>query len=157
MALEFVDIREVWDVIRPGLELIQSETNPDWRVEDVYASCVNKHSFLLMDTARTASGFTVVETKSHPFRDKTIMLVWIAYDPVPNSVPTYQSQLEALALQTGHSEIQVMTPHRGLWKSAESAGYTMRWAMLSKKLEGDTCHSAAAAIPGSGNQEVREL
>ena len=107
MALEFVDIREVWDVIRPGLELIQSETNPDWRIEDVYASCVNQHSFLLMDTARTATGFTVVETKSHPFRDKTIMLVWIAYDPVPNSVPTYQSQLEALALQTGHSEIQV--------------------------------------------------
>ena len=145
MSLEFVDIREVWNVVLPGLELIHSETDPDWRIEDVYASCVNKQSFLLMDTARTASGFTVVETKSHPFRDRTIMLVWIAYDPVPNSVSTYQSQLEALARQTGHSEIQVMTPHRGLWESAESAGYKMRWAMLSKQLEGDTW--AAAAIP----------
>lgn len=145
MSLEFVDIREVWNVVLPGLELIHSETDPDWRIEDVYASCVNKQSFLLMDTARTASGFTVVETKSHPFRDRTIMLVWIAYDPVPNSVSTYQSQLEALARQTGHSEIQVMTPHRGLWESAESAGYKMRWAMLSKKLEGKKW--AAAAIP----------
>lgn len=146
MSLEFVDIREVWNVVLPGLELIHSETDPDWRIEDVYASCVNKQSFLLMDTARTASGFTVVETKSHPFRDRTIMLVWIAYDPVPNSVSTYQSQLEALARQTGHSEIQVMTPHRGLWESAESAGYKMRWAMLSKKLEGKKW-AVAAAIP----------
>ena len=113
MALEFVDIREVWDVIRPGLELIQSENNPDWRIEDVYASCVNQHSFL--HGYRTdCLGLYSCWNEVTPFRNKKIMLIWIAYDPVPG-VPTYQSQsLEALALQTGHSEIQLMTPHRGL-------------------------------------------
>jgi hypothetical protein len=155
MSLEFVDIREVWDVIRPGLELIHSETDPDWRIEDVYASCVNKQSFLLMDTARTATGFTVVETKLHPFRNKKIMLIWIAYDPVPGTAFTYASELEALARNTGHSEIELMTPHRGLWDMAQKVGYQLRWASLTKKIEGEQW--AAAATPVSGNQEHKQL
>lgn len=150
MALEFVDIREVWDVIRPGLELIQSETNPDWRIEDVYAACVNQRSFLLMDSARTASGFIVLQTKSHPFRDSKIMLIWVAYDPVPGSLMTYADELEALALNTGHSEIEFLTPHRGLWDLGQQYGYRLRWATLTKKLEGEKW--AAAATPESGNQ-----
>ena len=150
MALEFVDIREVWDVVRPGLELIHSENDPDWRIEDVYAACVNKQSFLLMDSARTASGFIVLQTKSHPFRDSKIMLIWIAYDPVPGSLMTYSDELEALALHTGHSEIEFLTPHRGLWDLGQQYGYRLRWATLSKKLEGGKW--AAAATPESGNQ-----
>ena len=152
MALEFVDIRKAWNVVKPGLEAIHSESHPDWRIEDVYAACVGQRSFLLMDTARTASGFIVLQTKSHPFRDSKIMLIWIAYDPVPGSLMTYADELEALALNTGHSEIEFLTPHRGLWDLAEQYGYQIRWAMLSKQLEGDTCHSAAAATPESGNQ-----
>ena len=155
MSLEFVDIREVWDVVRPGLELIHSETDPDWRIEDVYASCVNKQSFLLMDTARTATGFTVVETKLHPFRNKKIMLIWIAYDPVPGTAFTYASELEALARNTGHSEIELMTPHRGLWDMAQKVGYQLRWASLTKKIEGEQW--AAAAIPESESQEHKQL
>lgn len=150
MALEFVDIREVWDVVRPGLEAIHSETNPDWRIEDVYAACVSQRSFLLMDTARTASGFIVLQTKSHAFRDSKIMLIWIAYDPEPGSLMTYSEDLEALALKTGHSEIEFLTPHRGLWDLAEGYGYHLRWATLNKKLEGEKW--AAAATPESGNQ-----
>lgn len=150
MALEFVDIREVWDVVRPGLELIHSENNPDWRIEDVYAACVNKQSFLLMDSALTASGFIVLQTKSHPFRDSKIMLIWIAFDPVPGSLMTYADELEALALHTGHSEIEFLTPHRGLWDLGQQYGYRLRWATLSKKLEGGKW--AAAATPESGNQ-----
>jgi len=150
VALEFVDIRKVWDVIRPGLELIHSENNPDWRIEDVYAACVSQRSFLLMDSARTASGFIVLQTKSHPFRDSKIMLIWIAYDPVPGSLMTYADELEALALNTGHSEIEFLTPHRGLWDLGQQYGYRLRWATLTKKLEGEKW--AAAATPESGNQ-----
>ena len=156
MSLEFVDIREVWDVVKPGLETIHSETNPDWRIEDVYAACVSQRSFLLMDTARTASGFIVLETKSHPFRDSKIMLIWIAYDPVPGSLMTYANELEALALNTGHSEIEFLTPHRGLWDLGQQYGYQLRWATLTKKIEGGRCQ-AAAEIPESENQGHKQL
>ena len=156
MTLEFVDIREVWDVVRPGLEAIHSETNPDWRIEDVYAACVSQRSFLLMDTARTASGFIVLQTKSHAFRDSKIMLIWIAYDPEPGSLMTYSEDLEALALKTGHSEIEFLTPHRGLWDLGQQYGYQLRWATLTKKIEGDRCQ-VAAEIPESENQEHRRL
>ena len=77
------------------------------------------------------------------------MLIWIAYDPVPGSLMTYADELEALALNTGHSEIEFLTPHRGLWDLGQEFGYQLRWATLSKKLEGGKW---AAATQESENQ-----
>ena len=68
MALTFIDVREVWDIVRPGLEVILEDQQPDWRLEDVYASLVNGQSHLLMDPSRTISGFMVVQSIPVPFR-----------------------------------------------------------------------------------------
>ena len=40
MALEPVDIREVWPTVREGLVLVKESTNPPWIPEDIYAYCV---------------------------------------------------------------------------------------------------------------------
>ena len=49
MALEFADIRDYWDVIKSGLMEIHEQVDPEWRPEDVYASCVNGDCHLMVD------------------------------------------------------------------------------------------------------------
>lgn len=134
MALNFADIREHWDVVKEGLESISRETQPDWRLEDVYASLVNGQSHLLLDQARTLTGFMVVESVPIPFKNAQKLLIWIAYDPEPDSLATYAIELEALARKTGHKQIEYLTPHMGIWKLGERFGYELKWAVLNKTL-----------------------
>ena len=134
MSLEFADVRAHWDMVKVGLESISQETKSDWRLEDVYASLVQGQSHLLIDTSRTKTGFMVVESVRIPFQNADKLLIWIAYDPEPDSLATYAEELEALALDTGHKQIEFLTPHRGLWSLGEKFGYELRWAVLNKPL-----------------------
>lgn len=134
MALTFTDVREVWDIVKPGLEVIIDDQQPGWRLEDVYASLVNGQSHLLTDPSRTISGFIVVQSQPVPFRKTLKLVIWIAYDPVPESLATYAEELEALARNTGHTQIEFLTPHEGLWNLGNAHGYKLKWAVLNKTL-----------------------
>ena len=134
MPLEFADVREHWDMVKVGLESISQETQSDWRLEDVYASLVQGQSHLLIDTSRTKTGFTVVESVRIPFQNADKLLIWIAYDPEPESALNYAEELDALARKTGHKQIEFLTPHPKLWSLGEKFGYQLRWAVLNKVL-----------------------
>ena len=137
MALEFQDVRDQWETIKPGIIELRKDYAHDWRLEDVYASLLNGKSQLLMDFARTPNGFTVVQSVPIPFQNAQKMLIWLAYDPVSGSAITYADELETLALSTGHKQIEFLTPHEGLWKLGKSFGYDLKWAVLNKTLEGE--------------------
>lgn len=134
MALEFVDIRTIWDTVKVGLEQVSKDISCDWRVEDVYADCIYKKAQILTDPERTTSGFIVLRSEPIPHSTDIKMLIWIAFDPVENSLDFYGEELEQLAKNTGHTQIEFLTPHRGLWSSAEANGYHLNWAVLNKKL-----------------------
>ena len=137
MALEFQDVRDHWETIKPGIIELRKNYAHDWRLEDVYASLLNGKSQLLMDIARTPNGFTVVQSVPIPFQNAQKMLIWLAYDPVEDSAITYADELEALARETGHKQIEFLTPHERLWELGKSFGYEFRWAVLNKNLTGD--------------------
>jgi len=130
-----VDVREVWDIILPGLEEIKSQTNPPWRLEDVYAACVSGTAHIYMDPQRTRAGFLILQSVLCPFRRISKLLLWIAHDPVGGSATEYALWVEKLAKETGHQEIEIMTPHEGLWRLAEKFGYKMQWAVLTKEVK----------------------
>ena len=134
MSLDFVDIREVWDTVKVGLEHVSKDTSPDWRLEDVYAECVRGEAHILMDPARTATGFVILQSVRIPFQSAAKLLIWIAYDPVEHSLATYWDELETLARNTGHKQIEFLSPHEGLWSLAQAGGYQLQWAVLNKKL-----------------------
>mgnify|MGYP001378065774 FL=1 len=134
MPLAFEDVREQWDVIKPGLIEVNKDRQPDWRLEDVYASLVNGNSHLLMDRARTQTGFMVVESVPIPFRNAQKLLIWIAYDPEPESLATYASEIEKLARDTGHKQIEFLTPHNGVKELGIRFGYELKWSVLNKAL-----------------------
>ena len=134
MSLDFVDIREVWDTVKVGLEHVSKDTSADWRLEDVYAECVRGEAHILMDTARTTTGFIILQSVRIPFQQAAKLLIWIAYDPVENSLATYGEELETLARNTGHKQIEFLSPHEGLWSLAQASGYKLQWAVLNKEL-----------------------
>lgn len=134
MSLDYVDIREVWDTVKVGLEQVSSDTSADWRLEDVYASCVSGKSHIMMDTSRTTTGFVILQSVGIPFQNAAKLLIWIAYDPIENSLATYSEELESLARKTGHKQIEFLSPHKGLWSLAQASGYQLQWAVLNKEL-----------------------
>lgn len=113
---------------------MKEELNPDWRLEDVYASCVNQEAFLYTDQERTENGFVIVQSQHIPFKSGRKLLIWIAFDPVENSFEQYQADLEELAKATGHTEMEIQTPHDGLSKKAEAFGYDLKWHVVSKTI-----------------------
>jgi hypothetical protein len=134
VSLDFVDIREVWDTVKVGLEYVSEDTSADWRLEDVYAECVRGEAHILMDTARTTTGFIILQSVRIPFQQAAKLLIWIAYDPIENSLATYCKELETLARNTGHKQIEFLSPHKGLWSLAQANGYNLNWAVMNKKL-----------------------
>jgi len=88
-----------------------------------------------MDTSRTTEGFLVVESVPIPFSKQSKLLLWVAYDPVPDSAVQYAAEVETLARETGHRQIEILTPHKGLWGLAQQFGYTLKWAVLNKELK----------------------
>lgn len=134
MSLNYVDIREVWDTVKVGLEHVSKDTSADWRLEDVYAECVRGEAHIMMDTARTTTGFIILQSVRIPFQQAAKLLIWIAYDPIENSLATYCKELETLARSTGHKQIEFLSPHKGLWSLAQANGYNLNWAVMNKKL-----------------------
>ena len=134
MALQFADIRDHWVSVKHGLQAIADKIDPDWRIEDVYASCVNGDSHLMVDPARTTTGFMVLQSVPIPFRKASKLLIWIAHDPVPDSLAAYAEELETLARNTGHIAIEFWTPYEGLWRLGESYGYQLKYGVINKAL-----------------------
>ena len=100
----------------------------------MYAECVRGEAHILMDTARTTTGFIILQSVRIPFQQAAKLLIWIAYDPVENSLATYGEELETLARNTGHKQIEFLSPHEGLWSLAQASGYHLNWAVMNKKL-----------------------
>lgn len=134
MPLAFEDVREQWDVIKEGLDEVRKGCKPDWRVEDVYTSLINGNSHLLMDRARTQTGFMVIESVPIPFQNAQKLLIWIAYDPEPESAVAYASEIEKLARDTGHKQIEFLTPHERVKDLGIRFGYELKWSVLNKAL-----------------------
>ena len=134
MSLDYVDVREVWDTVKVGLEHVSNDTSADWRLEDIYAECVRGEAHIMMDTARTTTGFIILQSVRIPFQNASKLLIWIAYDPIENSLATYCKELETLARNTGHKQIEFLSPHKGLWSLAQANGYNLNWAVMNKKL-----------------------
>ena len=63
MAFQPCDIRDVWSVVRKGLEIVKESTDQQWIPEDVYSLCVSKKAFLYMDRDRTPDGFAVFQSQ----------------------------------------------------------------------------------------------
>lgn len=106
------DIRSCWEKIRPGLEAIKRKCSPDWRVEDVYAKCVNGKWSLF--TADGCDGFLICWTWNSAYLIKKILQIECAYhaggiDPFE----VFEPQILELARNNGCAVVEFQSPRSG--------------------------------------------
>jgi hypothetical protein len=130
--LEPSDIRQCWDEVRPGLEAIKTNMAKacTWRVEDVYAACVNNDAVLY----RTEDGFAVCTLEPDRFTGDTDLLIWIAYSYKPESSGTltkYWPSFIEVAARLGCRGIQTQSLHPALdsWGVMDKLYTTYRYEL----------------------------
>ena len=75
------DIRLIWDHIKPGLQEIKNQADPDWRPEDIYAAVLNGVAELYIDVEQDpCESFIILQEKPNIFNASKSLLIWIAYD-----------------------------------------------------------------------------
>jgi len=134
VALEPVDIREVWPTVREGLALVKETTDPPWIPEDVYAACVGQKAFLYMDRDRTERGFAVVRSTYCEFERISKFLLWVVYDPEYGTADHYREEWEELAMKTGHDAVEFVTPIDAIGRLTRKHGYRKVSSLYRKDL-----------------------
>lgn len=113
-----VDVRDVWDDIRPGIESTKKKIGAPWRPEDIYAACIANRAFIY--TGET--GFIVVQPGHNAFNGKAEMFIWIAYAEGEGNIDRFQAAVDDLADDHGFDTMTMWSCRPGFervpgWKA----------------------------------------
>jgi len=112
MKLKATDIRQVWDDVQPGLQVIKNRFNPEWRTEDIYADCVSGNATLYM----ADGGFFVMRVDVERFTGQSTLFIWIVYGKAEDEWESYLDEIETLARSVGAKSISFESPRKGYQK-----------------------------------------
>lgn len=107
--LTLVDVRDVWDEVRLGLDYTKNKIDAPWRPEDIYAACLSGTAYLY--TGET--GFVVVQPKTDPFSGAPELFVWVAFARGDKNIERFQESVDALATDHGYSKLTMWTNRQG--------------------------------------------
>lgn len=117
-------LRNVWDTIRPGLEITARKAPGGWIPEDVYLSLKTGDAVLhVCSVDKYYRGF-LISRKLDTLEGKKL-LIWIAHGDASGDV--FADNLDTVkewALGMGAVKIQFQSPRRGWEKVAEKLGFT---------------------------------
>jgi len=138
--LEVVDIRLVWNAVRPGIEQIHAALPwVDWRPEDIYASCLNSESALITKQGVDASeAFMIVRMDVNQRTGEKILFMWLAWCPDETGAPDIYMELDQLAISNGCSAIEFITGEKKLVEFADKFGFKKVMYEVRKELPGPT-------------------
>jgi len=133
--LSLVDVRLYWDDILPGIEKIKDESQPEWRIEDVYASLITGVAELYVDhNQNPCSSFIILQEKPLIFKPGKSLLVWLAFDERADAAKKYMEEVETIAEAKGCSKLEFWTPHEGLVKALSIRGYSLKYYIVEKEI-----------------------
>ena len=133
--LSLVDVRLYWDDILPGIIKIKDESQPEWRIEDVYASLIAGVAELYVDlNQRPRNSFIILQEKPLIFKPGKSLLVWIAFDERAEAAKKYMDEVETIAEEKGCSKVEFWTPWEGLVNSLSIRGYKLKYHIVEKEI-----------------------
>jgi len=120
-------LRQHWDYVKHGLELVRAKGHTDWIVEDVYCDCYENRSMLFIgkrsiDISTNASelvGFVVLQ----PIGDT--LHVWATWSTLNDKILFQQAwqEIQAIAKQGGKSRVTFSSQRKGWERNARELGF----------------------------------
>jgi hypothetical protein len=107
-ALKQINIRDVWEEIRPGVETVVARGGGDWRAEDLYAACVNGTAWLWMSEE---GDFCVLQLQRNEYRNQLECFVWAAYNR--GDIEAHLQQVGEIAREAGAKRLVMSSARRG--------------------------------------------
>jgi len=113
-------LREHWDYVKHGLELVRAKGHTSWIVEDVYCDCYENRSMLFLGIIdNKAVGFVVLQ----PLGDT--LHVWASWSTINNNTLFQQAfqEIQAIAKQGGKSKVTFNSQRKGWERRARLMGF----------------------------------
>ena len=113
-------LREHWDYVKHGLELVRQRGHTQWIVEDVYCDCYENRSMLFLGIIdNKAVGFVVLQPMGNTIH------VWAAWSSLNDNLLLTQAfqEIQAIAKQGSKTRITFTSQRRGWDKKALQMGF----------------------------------
>jgi hypothetical protein len=114
------NLRQHWEYIRHGLEIVRSKGHTDYIAEDVYCDCYEQRSMLFMGIIDNKPvGFVVLQ----PIGNR--LHVWAAWSLINDEALFMQAfqEIQAIAKQGGKTKVTFNSERRGWERKARQMGF----------------------------------
>jgi hypothetical protein len=138
--IEAVDIRLVWNAIRPGIESIHAGMPwVDWIPEDLYAACIlGEAAVIIKPDTNPGDAFMIVRMDTNNRSGEKTLFIWIAWSPDEEGAASIYRDLEILGQNNGCAAIEFITGQKKLVDFAQQFGFTKVMYEVRKDLPGPT-------------------
>ena len=123
MILHYIpkqDLRQHWDYVKHGLELVRSKGHTEWIVEDVYCDCYENRSILFIGIIdKQPVGFVVLQPVGNALH------VWATWSTLNDKTLFHQAwqEIQAIAKQGGKSKVTFSSQRKGWERNARELGF----------------------------------
>ena len=123
MILHYIpkdQLRQHWEYIRHGLEIVRSKGHTEYIPEDVYCDCFEQRSMLFMGIVDNKPvGFVVLQ----PIGNR--LHVWAAWSLLNDEALFMQAfqEIQAIAKQGGKTKVTFNSERRGWERRARQMGF----------------------------------
>jgi hypothetical protein len=114
------NLRQHWEYIRHGLEIVRSKGHTDYIAEDVYCDCYEQRSMLFMGIIDNKPvGFVVLQ----PIGNR--LHVWAAWSLINDEALFTQAfqEIQQIAKQGGKTKVTFNSERRGWERKARQMGF----------------------------------
>jgi hypothetical protein len=124
MILHYIpnhELRQHWDFVKNGLEIVRSKADSSWIVEDVYCDCYENRSMLFLIIAnKILYGFVVLQPNNQA------MHVWVTWMNINDNKLLEQifEEAKVISKQNGKSTITFTSQRKGWERKAKQMGFT---------------------------------
>lgn len=123
MILHYIpkdQLRQHWDYVKHGLELVRAKGHNEWIVEDVYCDCYENRSMLFIGIIEHKPvGFVVLQPIGNALH------VWAAWSTINDDAMFEQAskEIQEIARQGGKSKVTFTSQRRGWERKARELGF----------------------------------
>ena len=123
MILHYIpkdQLRQHWDYVKHGLEIVRSKGHTEWIVEDVYCDCYENRSMLFIGMVdNKAEGIVILQPIGNALH------IWATWSTVNEPTIFQQAfkEIQAIAKQGGKSRITFSSQRKGWERRARQMGF----------------------------------